>query len=729
MIPRFNNSTFKYFVLGSMVLVILSLLTVFLLRDPITLMVLERRSQPILDRIGLSATFESARLLSLTELEVAGVKLVAQDEPVVAVDRVRIKVPKASLSAAEWRQGQIDIGQLTAFFDSKGNAQAMLAEMRRRIELLTPTKSPKANTGKLKQRRYLPTISIEKFHLVDPSDWLKFELHDVRLVKEQLHAQVSFISPIEGDCSVSGTLLVLNLSCGEPIRLNEPRLGHLTLSAIEVHRKPTLKLVLNDVGIELAEHLPSPLRSVLGGVRANLTAGAPDAVTSAVPLALSFILPGGGRVDGTGSLGPLGGSLKASVNDLEFADPDERARGRLSGRYELNISTIERQLVLTGDGTIEDFSVQHPALAETLIGPFDTRAGGRVELEKNADGWSLKVSEGALQVGDIKIENSMEFVRSQGDWRLNFDAKMPTLSFEAFRASIPRQLLPNVGNIEGRGELHASMVLDLDSTDYDATKLDIQIDTNRLKLTKMPPSLPFDALRHQFQTRFEIENEDGEEPTVFTRMVGPSDERFVSLEDMTPILPLAAMAQEDGGFRRHKGISLFHLRGSLVDNLKQGRFFRGGSTITMQLARNLFLNRRKTLSRKLEEIVVAWLLEQRFDKDEIMTLYLNAVEFGPNIFGVYEGAQHYFGLHPMALSPPQAVWLVRLLPGPRLYYSQFEKKKLRKSFAESINWLMRHMVRTEMMSEDQYAPITQTSLFEVKEPADDVRVGDGEMPD
>ena len=83
----------------------------------------------------------------------------------------------------------------------------------------------------------------------------------------------------------------------------------------------------------------------------------------------------------------------------------------------------------------------------------------------------------------------------------------------------------------------------------------------------------------------------------------------------------------------------------------------------------------------------------------------------------------------MALSPPRAVWLVRLLPGPRLYYSQFEKKKLRKSFAESINWLMRHMVRTEMMSEDQYAPITQTSLFEVKEPADDVRVGDGEMPD
>ena len=228
----------------------------------------------------------------------------------------------------------------------------------------------------------------------------------------------------------------------------------------------------------------------------------------------------------------------------------------------------------------------------------------------------------------------MEFVRSQGDWRLNFDAKMPTLSFEAFRASIPRQLLPNVGNIEGRGELHASMVLDLDSTDYDATKLDIQIDTNRLKLTKMPPSLPFDALRHQFQTRFEIENEDGEDPTIFTRMLRLLGRTFCEPRRHDPDSSFSRNGTGRWWFRRHKGISLFHLRGSLVDNLKQGRFFRGGSTITMQLARNLFLNRRKTLSRKLEEIVVAWLLEQRFDKDEIMTLYLNAVEFGPNIFGV-----------------------------------------------------------------------------------------------
>ena len=134
----------------------------------------------------------------------------------------------------------------------------------------------------------------------------------------------------------------------------------------------------------------------------------------------------------------------------------------------------------------------------------------------------------------------------------------------------------------------------------------------------------------------------------------------------------------------------------------------------MQLARNLFLNRRKTLSRKLEEIVVAWLLEQYFDKDELMTLYLNVVEFGPDIFGVKEAAAHYFNVHPRALSPAQTAWLIKLLPGPRLYYSQFEKKRLSKAFKDNLNWLMRHMIRKGFMTQEQYEPVTETSLFEVQ---------------
>ena len=171
-------------------------------------------------------------------------------------------------------------------------------------------------------------------------------------------------------------------------------------------------------------------------------------------------------------------------------------------------------------------------------------------------------------------------------------------------------------------------------------------------------------------------------------------------------------------------MSLFHLRGSLVDNLKKGRFVRGGSTVTMQLARNLFLNRRKTLSRKFEEIIVAWLLERAFDKDELMALYLNVVEFGPDIFGVREAADHYFGLHPKDLSAPQVAWLIKLLPGPRLFYKQFEEKRLTKGFMNNLNWLMRHMIRKEFMEPSQYQPVTETSLFQSDEVLQDADEGE-----
>ena len=73
----------------------------------------------------------------------------------------------------------------------------------------------------------------------------------------------------------------------------------------------------------------------------------------------------------------------------------------------------------------------------------------------------------------------------------------------------------------------------------------------------------------------------------------------------------------------------------------------------MQLARNLFLNRRKTLARKLEEIVLAWLLEQEFDKDELMAIYVNLVEFGPDLYGIQEAARHYFDKDPAQLTPSE----------------------------------------------------------------------------
>jgi hypothetical protein len=149
----------------------------------------------------------------------------------------------------------------------------------------------------------------------------------------------------------------------------------------------------------------------------------------------------------------------------------------------------------------------------------------------------------------------------------------------------------------------------------------------------------------------------------FERKSGLHTMEWVSIELMGD-MPLAAKNMEDPGFDHHRGFIPQAFANSLTDNLKEGKFFRGGSTITMQLAKNIWLTREKTLGRKVQEFFLAQALESCYSKDEILELYLNVVEFGPNKYGVASGAQHWFKKSPGELSPAEAFWMASILPRP-----------------------------------------------------------------
>ena len=173
-------------------------------------------------------------------------------------------------------------------------------------------------------------------------------------------------------------------------------------------------------------------------------------------------------------------------------------------------------------------------------------------------------------------------------------------------------------------------------------------------------SQPLKALRRDFN--YWIYTSKGERTY---RTSGPGSRDWVPFGAMSPHLHTAAVTCEDPGFLAHRGYIPQAFENSLKDDLKQGRFLRGGSTITMQLAKNLWLYRDKTLTRKLQEVLLAIALESCFTKSEILELYLNVVEFGPDLYGIGAAVQHYFHTTPEALSPEQAFYLALLLPHPR----------------------------------------------------------------
>jgi monofunctional biosynthetic peptidoglycan transglycosylase len=132
-------------------------------------------------------------------------------------------------------------------------------------------------------------------------------------------------------------------------------------------------------------------------------------------------------------------------------------------------------------------------------------------------------------------------------------------------------------------------------------------------------------------------------------------------------LKLAVIAAEDTAFVDHEGFDWKGIEEALEKNRKKGKIVAGGSTITQQLAKNLFLSGERSYVRKGQEAIITWMLEDRMQKDRILEIYLNVVEWGNGIFGAEAAARHYYGLSAGQLSREQAAKLAAMLPNPRFY--------------------------------------------------------------
>jgi monofunctional biosynthetic peptidoglycan transglycosylase len=143
--------------------------------------------------------------------------------------------------------------------------------------------------------------------------------------------------------------------------------------------------------------------------------------------------------------------------------------------------------------------------------------------------------------------------------------------------------------------------------------------------------------------------------------------RWVDYSRISSQVKRAVVAAEDSGFTQHDGIDWEAIEKAARDNLRKGKIKRGGSTITMQLAKNLFLSSERSFVRKGQEVVLTGMLELVHDKRRILELYLNVAEWGVGVFGIEAAAQHYFGIPAAALTTEQSAWLAAILPAPRRY--------------------------------------------------------------
>ena len=184
--------------------------------------------------------------------------------------------------------------------------------------------------------------------------------------------------------------------------------------------------------------------------------------------------------------------------------------------------------------------------------------------------------------------------------------------------------------------------------------------------------------------------------------VSPESPDFIALRDVPPLFVRTLLLSEDTGFYGHRGIDLRELPTALLTNWSRSGATRGASTITQQLAKNLFLSRDKQLGRKLQELAITFLLESALGKDRILEIYLNIIEWGPDLRGLRPAARRYFGREPRELTPAEMAFLVTIIPGPIKYQSSFAHGTPGPGLRSLIDGLLAKLRSVHAIGEEEY---------------------------
>ncbi|MHB1044552.1 MAG: transglycosylase domain-containing protein [Thermoanaerobaculia bacterium] len=192
--------------------------------------------------------------------------------------------------------------------------------------------------------------------------------------------------------------------------------------------------------------------------------------------------------------------------------------------------------------------------------------------------------------------------------------------------------------------------------------------------------------------------------------VDPASPDFVPLDDVPAHFVRGLLTSEDADFWGHPGLDLGEIPVAASMNWVRGRRARGASTITQQLAKNLFLTRERSYRRKLQEAALALHLESTLGKRRILEIYLNVIEWGPGLHGLGPAARHYFGKNPQDLTPREGAFLVALIPGPVKYQPSFASGVLSRGFTRLVNGVLRRLASVGMLTPEELKAELETPL-------------------
>lgn len=345
------------------------------------------------------------------------------------------------------------------------------------------------------------------------------------------------------------------------------------------------------------------------------------------------------------------------------------------------------ELTVKGTASAANFIVNHPRLSDRDVRfprggiDFVARLGQEAfALEKgtrvllNRMEFFPEFSVRRLPLKQRVIGKEINGLTSRSQFMAGLQLKLNVESGETatndFFASLPEGMFETLEGTQGEGTLKYRLSADLDMNKLDSLKFDSGLRGTKFRITRFGRE-ELDKLNQEFP--YTAYNDKGD--SVKTFLVGSSNPEFTPFNEVADYLKYAIMTAEDPRFMSHRGFMEKAFVKSAIQNIKERRFARGGSTISMQLVKNVFLTRKKTIVRKVEEALIVWIIENTrlATKDRMLEVYLNIIEWGPRIYGVHEAAEFYFSKKPANLNLSESLFLASIIPRPKHYRGGFNQ--------------------------------------------------------
>ncbi len=358
-----------------------------------------------------------------------------------------------------------------------------------------------------------------------------------------------------------------------------------------------------------------------------------------------------------------------------------------------NISKSGGTLKIDGTSSIANLIINHPKIATKDV--LFKKAGFDFHFVLDENNIGIDSSSTAV-LNKIKFHPYLN-LNTEKDTIYSMKVSIPKMKAQDFIESLPTGLFSNFEGMEAEGIFDYRLDFQFNKNNPDALVFDSKIHKKEFKIIKYGEA-NLSKINAPFTYRA-IENDKLQRPI----FVGESNPNYTPMSEISPYLKKSVLTTEDPSFFSHKGFINEAFKQSIIKNIKTKKFSRGGSTISMQLVKNVFLTREKTLSRKLEEILLVYILENNriVSKERMLEVYFNVIEWGPNIYGIGEASQFYFQKHPSQLSLNECLFLASIVPRPKGFMWKFDNTgNLRNQGVVQQKYLTNLMLRRGVLTSE-----------------------------